>query len=186
MLGFPGSSVVKNPPANAGESRDVGLILGSRKSPGWGNGNSLQYSCLPNPMNRGAWGATVHGVTKNRTLCRVHHTKCWAAWITTWNQDCQEKYQLPQICRWYHSQDRKRRGTEELLEGERGEWKIWLKTLYLKNLRWWYLVPSFLANRQGKSRSSDRFYFLGVPKPLDDDCSHEIKRHSLEEKLWQI
>ena len=47
--GFPGGSVVKNPPANAGDAGDVGLILGSGRSPGGGNGNPLQYSCLENP-----------------------------------------------------------------------------------------------------------------------------------------
>ena len=58
---FPGGSVVKNPPANAG---DVGSIPGSGRLPGEGNGNPLQYSCLENPMDEGAWWATVHGVTK--------------------------------------------------------------------------------------------------------------------------
>ena len=52
IFGFPGGSVVKNPPANAG---DAGSIPGSRGSPGEGNGNPLQYSCLGNPMDRGAW-----------------------------------------------------------------------------------------------------------------------------------
>ena len=55
-MGFPGSSVVKNPPANAG---DLGLIPGSERSAGEGNGNPLQYSCLGNPMDRGVWQATV-------------------------------------------------------------------------------------------------------------------------------
>ena len=59
--GFPGGSVVKNPPANA---RDAGLIPGSGRSPGEGNGNPLQYSCLKNSMDRGAGWATVHGVAK--------------------------------------------------------------------------------------------------------------------------
>ena len=53
--------MVKNLPANAG---DVGSIPGSERSPGEGNDNPLQYSCLENPMDRGAWQATVHGVTK--------------------------------------------------------------------------------------------------------------------------
>ena len=61
MWTFPGDSVVKNLPANAG---DVGLILESRSSPGEGNGNPLQYSCLGNPMDREAWRAAVHGVAK--------------------------------------------------------------------------------------------------------------------------
>ena len=65
--GFPGGSVAKNPPANAG---DRGSIPGSGRSPGEGNGNPLQYSFLENPMGRGAWSATVHGVTKGWTqLC---------------------------------------------------------------------------------------------------------------------
>ena len=59
--------VVKNPPANAGDGTDVGLIPGLGTSPGGGHGNPLQYSCLENPMDRGAWGATVHGVTKSWT-----------------------------------------------------------------------------------------------------------------------
>ena len=66
-MGFPGGSVVKNPPANAG---DVGLIPESGRSPGEGNGNLLQYSCLRNPMDRGAWRAAVRGVTKSRTRLR--------------------------------------------------------------------------------------------------------------------
>ena len=50
LLGFPGGSVVKNPPANAGDTGDVGSVLGSGRSPGEGNGNPLQYSCLENSM----------------------------------------------------------------------------------------------------------------------------------------
>ena len=60
--------VVKNLPANSGAIRDVGSIPGLGRSPGEGNGNTLQYSCcLENPMDRGAWRATVHGVAKSRT-----------------------------------------------------------------------------------------------------------------------
>ena len=61
--GFPGGSVVKNPPANAG---DLGLIPGSERSSGEASGNPLQYSCLGNPKNRGAWQATVYGVARIR------------------------------------------------------------------------------------------------------------------------
>ena len=57
--------VVKNPLANAGDVRDLDSIPGSGKSPGEGHGNPLQYSCLENPMDRGAWRATVHRVTKS-------------------------------------------------------------------------------------------------------------------------
>ena len=63
-MGFPSFSAVKNPPANGGGVRDSGLIPGSGRYPGEGNGNPLQYSHLGNPMDRGAWQATVHGVAK--------------------------------------------------------------------------------------------------------------------------
>ena len=58
---------IKNPPANAGDSRDMDLIPGSVRFPGEGNGNPLQYSYLGNPMDRGTWYVTVHGVTKSQT-----------------------------------------------------------------------------------------------------------------------
>ena len=65
-MGFPGGSVVKNPPASAGNAEDSGSIPGSGRSLGEGNGNPLQYSCLENPMDRGVWQAIVHGVTKSQ------------------------------------------------------------------------------------------------------------------------
>ena len=65
-----GSQVVlglKNPPASAEDTRGAGLTLGSGRSPGEGNGNPLQYSCLENPKDRGAWPALGHGITENQT-----------------------------------------------------------------------------------------------------------------------
>ena len=59
--------VVKNPPANAGDIRDMGSVFGLGRSPGGGHGNLLQHSCLENPMDRGAWRATVHGVGQSQT-----------------------------------------------------------------------------------------------------------------------
>ena len=59
--------LVKNLPANAGDIRDMDLIPGSERFPGEGNGNPLQYSCMENSMDRGAWWATVHGEAKSRT-----------------------------------------------------------------------------------------------------------------------
>ena len=59
--------MVNNPPANAGDAGEMGLIPGLGRSPGEENGNPLQYSCLGNPMDRGAWWATVRGVTKSQT-----------------------------------------------------------------------------------------------------------------------
>ena len=69
-MGFPGGSVVKNLPDNSGYT---GLIPGSGKSSGEGNGNLVQYSCLENPMERGAWWATVHGVTKELDKTKQQH-----------------------------------------------------------------------------------------------------------------
>ena len=67
---------LKNPPANAGDSGDVGSIPGWGRSPGEGHGNPLQYSCLENPMNRGAWRAAFHGVSKCVMRLSTHtHTK---------------------------------------------------------------------------------------------------------------
>ena len=62
-----GGTSDKNLPANAGDIREAVLISGSGRSPGGGNGNPLQYSCLENSMDRGAWWATVQRVTKSRT-----------------------------------------------------------------------------------------------------------------------
>ena len=64
MSGFLGGSLVNNPPANSG---DMGLIPGLGRATGKGNDNPIQYSCLENSIDRGAWQATVHGVTKSQT-----------------------------------------------------------------------------------------------------------------------
>ena len=64
--------VVKNLPANAGDARDSDLIPGSGRSLEVGNGNPLQYSCLENLKDRGAWWFTVHGVTKSQTQLSLH------------------------------------------------------------------------------------------------------------------
>ena len=64
--------MVKNLPANAGDTRDLGSIPGSERSPGVGNGNTLQYSCLENPMDRGDWWPTVYGVAKSWTQLNMY------------------------------------------------------------------------------------------------------------------
>ena len=80
LTGFPGDSVVKNPPAKVGASGDVSSVLESGRSPGGGNGNPPQYSCLGNPMDRGAWwDDTVHRGSKSQmqlsTQCRLLRIK---------------------------------------------------------------------------------------------------------------
>ena len=84
------------------------------------------------------------------TIHRVHHMKCQGGWSTSWNQDCQEKHQKPQIRRWNHPYSRKQRGTKECLdEGERGQWKI-------------SQSHHFMGNRWENNGNSDRLYFLGL------------------------
>jgi len=67
LKGFPSGATVKNPPANAGDIRDAGSVPGLGRSPGGGNSHPLQYSCLGNPMDRGAWRFTVLRVAKSWT-----------------------------------------------------------------------------------------------------------------------
>ena len=66
-MGFPVALVIKDPPANVGDTRDAGSIPGLGKSPGGGHGNPLQYSYLESPMDRGAWQAIVHRVVESDT-----------------------------------------------------------------------------------------------------------------------
>ena len=76
--------VVKNPPANVG---NVGWIPGSGRSSEVGSGNPLQYSCLKNPMDRRAWQATVHGVTKSQTQLSTHTLMAYAGFLTSQNNE---------------------------------------------------------------------------------------------------
>ena len=87
--GFPGGAIVKNPPANAEDVRDMGSILGSGRFPGGEHGNLLQYSCLEN-MDRGAWWATVHRVVKSWTGLKWLSMHAWSvqphktySWLNT-------------------------------------------------------------------------------------------------------
>ena len=69
--------IVKNPPASAEDIRFAGLIPGSERFPVGGHGNPLQYSCLENPLDRGAWWATVHRVAKSQTRLKQHSMHTW-------------------------------------------------------------------------------------------------------------
>ena len=95
MSDFPGGSVVENLPANAG---DAGSIFGSGRSPGEGNGNPLQESCLGSPMDRGAWRARVHGVTKSQTsLCDQTTAKLHFAHGFDWPKISHIHWLLPSL-----------------------------------------------------------------------------------------
>ena len=92
MVHFPDGSVVKNLPANVGDAGVVGSIPGWGRSPRGGNGNPLQYSCLENPLDRGAWWATVQEVVKSQTLPSMHMSreKLWcldSSWVAGGNFD---------------------------------------------------------------------------------------------------
>ena len=101
--------------------------------------------------------------------------------------DCWDKYQQPQIWRWYHSNGRKSRGTKEPLdEGEKGEWKSQLKTQHSKN--WIHSIQShhFMAIKGEKVGAVTDYFFLGSKITADGDSSLELKDAcSLEGKLWQ-
>ena len=96
--------VVTNPPANAGDVRDVDLIPGSGRSPRGGRGNPLQYSCLENPMDRGAWQAIVHGVAKSWTRLKQlsrHMHVCVCVYAHTYDTHtyiCLSHIVYPFIC----------------------------------------------------------------------------------------
>ena len=94
--GFPGGLVVKNQPTSAGDSGEASSIPGLGRSPGGGNGNPLQYSCLENPMDRGAWWAASHGVTKSQTwlgMCAQNHQLSWSC-----TPDQQELWKINICC----------------------------------------------------------------------------------------
>ena len=111
-------------------------------------------------------------------VCRADDEKCWVGLSSSWNQDCQEKYQLPQIIRWHHPYGRKLRWTKESPdESERGEWKSWLKTQHSKNWDHGIQFCHFMANRWGNHWNSDSI--LGSKITVDSDYSYEIKRHLL-------
>ena len=82
VYSFPGSSVVKNPSATAGDTGDMGSIPGWGRYPRGGNGNPLQYSCLENSMDRGTWWATAHGVSKSQIQLR--------SWASTHAEQCKQ------------------------------------------------------------------------------------------------
>ena len=105
-MSFPRGTVVKNPPADAGDVRDVGLIPGLGRSPGGGHGSPCQYSCLENPMDRGAQWALVHRVAKgwDTTEATLHsgiHLKCTAR---SWNRcaPCYESSSVVSNSLWPH------------------------------------------------------------------------------------
>ena len=105
--------------------------------------------------------------------------KCWAGWITSWNQDFWEKYQQPQINRWYYPNVIKQRGTKGPLEGERGGEKAGLKfSIQKTEIIASSPITSWQIDGEAMEAVND-FIFLGFKITADGDCSHELKRRLL-------
>ena len=122
--------VVKNPPADAGDIRDAGSNPGLGRSPGEGNGNPLQYFCMENPTNGGAWWATVDWVSKSRTQLSNEHTRCFTLFSG-----------LP----WWLS------GKEFSCQCRRHRLDLWVR-----KIPWWrkrQLTPAFLSGKSHGQRS---------------------------------
>ena len=116
-------------------------------------------------------------------ICRVHHAKCWTGWSTSWNQDCQDKYQQPSICRsWTNGiNEEELKGLfmrmKEKSKKARLNLKLKTKTTVTSPITSWQIEGE-------KGKQWQIFSFLGLKIPVDGDCSCEIKRCSLEIKLW--
>ena len=145
--------------------------------------SEVAQSCLTlcNPMNYSLPAYFVHEIFQARILgwvaSRVHHEKCWAGGSTSWNQDCQEKYQKPHICRWHHPYGRKWWRTKEPLEKVKEESeKVGLK-LNIQKTKIMASGPitSWQIDEETVKTVAD-FIFLGSKITADGDCSHKIKR----------
>ena len=142
----------------------------------WCRINVLEYSKFISSEKKNVINATQN--CTGPTICRVYHEKCWTGRNTSWNQDCREKYQSPQICRWHHPYGRKGRGTEKALdESERGEWKGWPKAQHSENE---IMASGPITSQEidGETVETVSDVILGGSKiTADGDWSHEIKRH---------
>ena len=188
MWSFPPSSGGKESACNAG---DLGSICGLGRSPGEGMATHsvLAWRILgtEEPSRLQSMGSqeldTTQWLKPPPPHCRIHHVKCQARWSTSWNQAGQEKYQQPQIYRWYHSNGRKWRGT--ILppdEGERGEWKAGLKLNIQNNkimasgpMTSWQIEGEKVEVVGENGEKWTDFIFLSSKITADSDCSHEIK-----------
>ena len=112
-------------------------------------------------------------------IYRVHHGKCQAGWLTSWNQDSWEKYQWPQICRWHHSYGRNQRLKSLLMKVTEESKKVALK-LIIQKTKITASGPITSWQIDGETMETVRdFIFLGSKITADGDCSHEIKRYLL-------
>ena len=158
----PGGTVVKNLPANAGDAGGLCSIPGSGRSPGVGNSNPLQYSCLENSMDRGVWWATVHGVKKNKTWLRNWVRVCARAHTHThifWMSD----YSLPVVL-WvfFFFSSLSFWETVMILRD------IWVfLVLLLRYIIWGKgRLPKWLSGKESTCNAGDMVRFLSLENPL--------------------
>ena len=166
--------VVKNPPANAGNERDTGLIPGSGRFPGIGNGNPLLYSCLGNPMDKEAWRATVYGVTKSWTRPSAH----------THTHTCKHTQTIKDTFPFYDDYGGSD-GAKCLMSGIDWVLGLSLKDFSLANLRGQWVAPCFLGPEIQTSGSQN--VFLGPTTSASSGNLLEIQiLHSdlLNQKPW--
>ena len=117
-------------------------------------------------------------------MCTVHHLKCQAGCSTSWNQDFWDKYQSPQICRWYHPNGRKLRGTKEPLDESEREWKTGLQ-LNIETTKIMASGPITSWQIDGETvKTVTDFIFLGSKITVRGYCIHKLISCSLEENLW--
>ena len=136
--------------------------------------------------NNPEWHRDRRGV-KHQLQTFFKYLECSTGWSTSWNQDCWQKYQQPQICRWYHSNGIKWRGTEELLdEGERGEWKSGLR-FNIQKMKIMASGPITSWQVDGEKWKWWQILFSWAPRSLRMVTAAIKLKYicSLEEKLWQ-
>ena len=125
-------------PSTVGDARDMGLSLGSGRSPGGGNGNPLQHSCLENPMHRGPWRATVHGVTKSQTLlsnwAHTHNFKVTLGVRTEMSNELLQSSRRKLIFRrevWTGNRNVRTVNVQMTIKAMRQEW-VWIRSVRIE------------------------------------------------------
>ena len=139
------------------------------------------------------WFQIGKGVCQGCKYCHPAYLTCMQStswemlgwWSTSWNQDCREKYQWAQICRWHHRYGRKWRRTKECLDESEREWKSWLKAQHSENEDHGIWSHHFMANRWGNSGNSGWLSFWAPKSQQMVITAMKLKdAYSLEGKLW--
>ena len=172
FMGFLGGLVLKNLAANARDTRDKGLIPGWERSPGGGNGNPRQYSYLGSPMDRGAWWATVHGVTKSWTQLR--DWACGACAHThTHTRSCASLYSPSS--KWFHDAlcvAQQKKGTRN--------------GCYLYNWHWQQLSHRTERTCENHHHSFATVSAISTQAPEHDNGTRSVSRCNVDKSASQL